>query len=193
MRQNGFSSSSSNCGKIKPEADGHQRDRASPPDRVLRKMQQRQQCRPEESDQAEAEHQPADHPVRPQPLGKRRLGLHGDRGPPPATRRPAPSGCSVRRRRRSPAAPAECTARCRLSRPPRKPISTSVNMSVIRSHNTFGWAEPTTQNRTNPEGPVLISRLFVASWQAASAPCRSCRPVRWRSRRRRTPVRRHSP
>ena len=83
-------------------------------------------------------------------------------------------------------------------RPPRKPISTSVNMSVIRSRKHFGWVDIMPRRRKSPR-TLGVSGAFAAGWaqslgrRAASAPCRSCRPVRWRSRRHRTPVRRHSP
>ena len=62
-------------GKDEAKTDSGQRDQSGPPDRVLRKVQQRQQCRPDQGDQAEAQHQPGDHPVGAQGLAQRAVSV----------------------------------------------------------------------------------------------------------------------
>ena len=61
-----------------PDADRHQRDQREPSDGVLRQVQQRQQGRTRQGDNAETQYQAADHAVRPQPVRQRRLGLDCD-------------------------------------------------------------------------------------------------------------------
>ena len=85
---------------------------ADPADCVLRQVQQRQQRGTDQRDDGEAQHQTGDHPVRPQRLGQRRLGLDLGRDCRRRLRRTRRER-SVRRRRRSPAAREGCTARSR--------------------------------------------------------------------------------
>ena len=73
-RENGFSRSASNCGKINPRPIATSATSADPADRVLGQMQQRQQCRTDQGDDAEAEHQAGDHAVGPQRFRQRALG-----------------------------------------------------------------------------------------------------------------------
>ena len=78
MRLNGFSRISSKRGKIRPRPMAV--SATSPAHRIAScgRCSSDSSDGADEGDQAEAEHQAADHPVRPQPIRQRRLGL--DRG-----------------------------------------------------------------------------------------------------------------
>ena len=119
------------------EADGHQRDERHPADRVLGQMQQRQQRRTQQRDDAEAQHQSGDHAVGPQGFRQRApgatlmatapdpVGLRSGR--PPWVPEKKITGSTGRMHGEMP-----------VISPPRKPIAMSVVMSVLRSVGRSG-------------------------------------------------------
>ena len=138
-------------GKIRPRPIAVSAIEPGPPDRVLRKVQQRQQRGADQGDQAEAEHQAGDHPVGPQPCPTTRAWSR----PRPRCRHP-PRRSSERAlcvpEKKITGSTGRMHGEMPVIRPPMKPISTSVNMSVIRSHNAFGSGAMQTQKPPDTRG-----------------------------------------
>ena len=185
-RENGFSNTASNCGKIRPMPMATSATSATHRIASCGRRSSDSRAEPTSVTTLKLSTKPAMTRYGRSASDSERLVLTAVATPPPAS-----AGFSERAlwvpEKKITGRTGRMHGEIPVIKPPMKPIRTSVSMPVIRSRNGFGCYQLLTRQHKGPETPWAGPGAFAStdvglrpSWPAASAPCRSCTRSRWR-------------